>query len=65
MPTTLDPFRFLIIAVAGWLLGRRMLEEMTTIVTPETLLRWHPKLIANKYDGTAVVVQVGQRREGD
>jgi putative transposase len=25
---------------------------MATIVTPETLLRWHRKLIANKYDGS-------------
>jgi putative transposase len=96
MPRTLDPFRFLLIAVAGWmnqpqqhaieylqeenrilraqlgsnrlrltddqrrslaakakLLGRRMLAELATIVTPETLLRWHRKLSANKYDGTA------------
>jgi putative transposase len=34
-------------------LGRRMLAELATIVTPETLLRWHRKLIANKYDGSA------------
>jgi putative transposase len=96
MPKTLDPFRFLIIAVAGWmnqqqqhaieylreenrvlhsqlgnqrvrftddqrrslaakarLLGRKLLADLATIVTPETLLRWHRKLIANKYDGSA------------
>ncbi len=29
-----------------------MLAEMATIVTPETLLRWHRRLIANKYDGS-------------
>jgi putative transposase len=95
MPKTLDPFRFLLIAVAGWmnqqqqhaieylrgenrilraqvgsrrlrfsddqrhslaakarLLGRKMLAEMATIVTPETMLRWHRRLIANKYDGS-------------
>src|SRR5260370_12334317 len=34
-------------------LGRRLLVEVATIVTPETLLAWHRKLIANKYDGTA------------
>jgi transposase InsO family protein len=34
-------------------LGRRMLEEMAMIVTPETLLRWHRKLIAGKYDFNA------------
>ena len=29
-------------------LGRRMLAEVATIVTPETLLVWHRKLIAQK-----------------
>jgi hypothetical protein len=32
-------------------LGRRLLREVATIVTPETLLAWHRKLIAQKYDG--------------
>ena len=97
----LDPFRFLLVAVAGWmnqsqlqvidylreenrvlreqlggrrlrfsddqrrrlaakakLLGRRILGEVATIVTPETLLAWHRKLIAQKYDGS------GHRRPG-
>src|SRR5436853_806557 len=101
MPRVLDPFRFVLIAVAGWMnqhqlqiidylreenrvlreqlggrrvrfnddqrrrlaakakgLGRRLLAEVATIVTPETLLAWHRRLIANKYDGTA------QRRPG-
>jgi hypothetical protein len=92
----LDPFRFLLIAVSGWMnqhqlevidylreenrvlreqlggrrvrfnddqrrrlavraetLGRRVLAEIATLVTPETLLAWHRKLIAQKYDGTA------------
>ena len=94
MLKTLDPFRFVLLAVAGWmnqeqhairflreetrilrgqlgnrrlrltddqrrslavkarLLGRKMLLELATIVTPETLLRWHRKLIADKYDGS-------------
>lgn len=34
-------------------LGRRVLAEVASIVTPETLLVWHRKLIAHKYDGTA------------
>ena len=32
-------------------LGRRVLEEMRSIVTPDTLLAWHRTLIARKYDG--------------
>jgi len=27
--------------------------ELTTIVTPDTLLAWHRKRIAKKYDGNA------------
>jgi len=96
MSGVLDPFRFVLIAVAGWMnqrqllvidylreenrvlreqlggrrlrlnddqrrrlaakakgLGRKLLVEIATIVTPETLLAWHRKLIARKYDGTA------------
>src|SRR5258708_39250783 len=95
MPRVLDPFRFVLIAVAGWMnqhqlqiidylreenrvlreqlsgrrmrfnddqrrrlaakakgLGRRLRAEVATIVTPETLLAWHRKLIAQKYDGS-------------
>src|SRR3981081_794521 len=33
-------------------LGRGLLAQVATIVTPETLLAWHRKLIAQKYDGT-------------
>jgi len=39
-------------------LGRKLLAEVATIVTPETLLAWHRKLIAQKYDGS------GQREPG-
>lgn len=96
MSIILDPFRFVVIAVAGWmnqkqqhaidylreenrvlreqlgtrrlrftddqrrrlaakakLVGRRVLDEITDLVTPDTLLAWHRKLIAKKYDGTA------------
>src|SRR5687767_578416 len=95
MPRVMDPFRFVLIAVAGWMnqrqlqmiqylreenhvlreqlgdrrlrltndqrrrlaskakkLGRKVLAEVATIVTPETLLRWHRQLIAQKYDGS-------------
>ena len=96
MPRVLDPFRFVLVAVAGWMnqrqlhaieylreenrvlreqlgerrlrlnddqrrrlaakargLARKLLAEVATIVTPETLLRWHRKLIAEKYDGSS------------
>src|SRR3954470_19034901 len=33
-------------------LGRRRLAELATLVTPDTLLAWHRKLIAQKYDGS-------------
>src|SRR5205823_14075173 len=34
-------------------LGRKVLTQVATIVTPETLLAWHRRLIAKKYDGSA------------
>jgi len=96
MRSVLDPFQFVVIAIAGWMnqhqqqvvdylleenrvlreqiggrrmrfnddqrrrlavkaktLGRKLLARIATIVTPETLLTWHRKLIAEKYDGSA------------
>jgi transposase InsO family protein len=95
MSKLLDPFRFLLVTVAGWMsqrqlqvieylreenrvlreqlggkrprftddqrrrlaakakgLGRTILAEVATVVTPETLLAWHRKLIDQKYDGS-------------
>ena len=34
-------------------LSRKILEQVATIVTPATLLAWHRKLIAQKYEGSA------------
>src|SRR5438034_3750386 len=96
MRACLNPFSFLVVAIAGWMnqhqqhvveylieedrglreqignrrmrvtnsqrcrlaakarkLSRRVLEHVATIVTPATLLAWHRKLIAQKYDGSA------------
>ncbi len=96
MRNILDPFRFVVIALAGWmnqkqqhaieylreenrvlkeqlgtrrlrftddqrrrlavkakLVGRRLLNEIANLVTPDTLLAWHRKLVAQKYDGSA------------
>jgi hypothetical protein len=95
MTRSLDPFRFVLIAVSGWMnqqqlelinylrkenrvlreqlggkrlrfnndqrrrlaakakgLRRKLLQEVATIVTPETPLAWHRRLIAQKYDGS-------------
>src|SRR4029450_3217916 len=96
MRNILNPFRFVVIAIAGWmnqkqqhaieylreenrvlreqlgtrrlrftddqrrrlaakakLVGRRVLNDIADLVTPDTLLAWHRKLIAEKYDGSA------------
>ncbi len=34
-------------------LGKAALKKLDTIVTPDTLLRWHRQLVAKKYDGSA------------
>jgi putative transposase len=95
MRNIVNPFRFVVIAIAGWmnqkqqyaidylreenrvlreqlgsrrlrftddqrrrlavkakLVGRRVLDEIADLVTPDTLLAWHRKLIAKKYDGS-------------
>ena len=37
------------LAAKGWEIGRRLLGEYATIVTPDTILRWHRKLVGMKY----------------
>jgi putative transposase len=37
-----------VLAVRGKVLGRKALMELTTMVTPDTILRWHSRLIAKK-----------------
>jgi hypothetical protein len=40
------------LAVKAKAIGRKRLIEIGTLVTPDTLLRWHRELIAKKYDGS-------------
>ena len=107
MSRVLDPFRFVLISLAGWMNQRQLhvidylweenrvlreqlgdrrlrlnedqrhrlaakakrlkgtiLEEIATIVTPDTLMAWHRRLIAQKYDGSAKR-QPGRPRKAD
>jgi putative transposase len=43
-------------------LGRQRLKEVATLVTPETLLRWYKRLIAQKFDGSTHHRQLGRPR---
>jgi putative transposase len=43
-------------------LGRKRLKEVATLVTPDTLLRWYQRLIAQKFDGSQQRRQLGRPR---
>jgi transposase InsO family protein len=40
------------LATAAKKLGRKALRKLDTLVTPDTLMHWYCRLVANKYDGT-------------
>ena len=40
------------LARKGKALGRKALRELTTLVHPDTVLRWYRQLVAKKYDGS-------------
>ena len=46
-----DPQRISLAEVAQRL-GRKALEEVAQIVRPETILGWHRRLVAKKFDGS-------------
>ena len=48
------------LAARAYRLGRQALREVASIVTPDTLLRWHRQLIAREMD----VRQAGTTRRG-
>jgi hypothetical protein len=41
------------LALRGKVLGRSVLGDVTSLLTPDTILRWYRQLIAAKYDGAA------------
>src|SRR5260370_17960154 len=41
------------LAVRGKALGRQLLRDLSSLVTPDTILRWYRQLVAAKYDGSA------------
>ena len=41
------------LAIKGKMLGRKALDEIGSLFTPDTILRWHQHLIAKKWDHSA------------
>lgn len=48
------------LAVKGKVLGRKLLAEIGTLFTPDTILRWHRRLIAEKWDYSERRKKVGR-----
>ena len=51
-----------LLAVKGKSLGRKALMELTTIVTPDTILRWHRTLVARMGPLQSEEKQIGRPR---
>jgi putative transposase len=50
------------LAALAYPLRRQRLKEVATIATPDTLLRWYKRLIAQKFDGSEQRRQYGRPR---
>ncbi len=50
------------LAEIGKQLGKQALEEIATIVKPDTILAWHRKLVAQKFDGSKNRTSPGRPR---
>jgi len=50
------------LALKGKALGRKLLRGLATIVTPDTILRWHRELVARKWDYSHLRKRVGRPR---
>ena len=53
------------LAILGKRLGRKLLSEICSAVSPDTLLLWHRKLVAQKYDGSKHRSKFGRPRISD
>ncbi len=51
-----------LLAVKAKAIGRKALLQLTTIVTPDTILGWHRKLVAEKWDYSQKRKSVGRPR---
>ena len=56
----LDDDQRRLLAVKGKVLGRKLLSELGTIFTPDTVLRWHRELIARKWNYSSKEPGVGR-----
>jgi putative transposase len=50
------------LAELGKKLGKRALEEVAKVATPDTILGWHRKLVAQKCDGSTQRKSLGRPR---
>jgi putative transposase len=50
------------LAEIGMRLGRKALDEVANIVRPETILAWHRRLVARKFDGSKKKAVAGRPR---
>jgi len=48
------------LAIKGKVLGRKILGEIASIVAPDTILRWHRQLVAQKWDYSNRRVRAGR-----
>ena len=53
------------LAILGKKLGRKLLGEICCSFSPDTLLKWHRKLVARKYDGSRNRSKFGRPRISD
>lgn len=50
------------LAVKGEVLGRKLVDQICTLFTPDTILRWHKTLIAAKWDYSDRKKKLGRPR---